>query len=99
MNKKVLILIVSSDTYPSRRNKSMQEKTWILNQQDNQQIYFYESGEATGFGDNNTIYVESGKSTLDMSTKTDIESYVMAMYSPDKSMSEDLRGIIETYNC
>ena len=47
----------------------MQEKTWILNQQDNQQIYFYESGEATGFGNNNTIYVESGKSTLDMSTK------------------------------
>ena len=69
MNKKVLILIVSSDTYPSRRNKSMQEKTWILDQQDNQQIYFYESGEATGFGDNNTIFVESGKSTLDMSTK------------------------------
>ena len=23
----------------------------------------------------------------------------MAMYSPEKSMSEDLKGIIETYNC
>ena len=32
-------------------------------------------------------------------SKTNIQGYVMAMYSPDKSTSEDLKSIIETHKC
>ena len=39
-----------------------------------------------------------GNIPLHMCTKTNIQSYVMAMSSPDKSTSEDLKGIIETKN-
>ena len=34
--------------------------------------------------------------SLNLCTKTNIESNVKAMYSPDKSTSKDLKGIIET---
>ena len=69
MKKKVLILVVSSDTYPSRRNKRILEKTWIKNPLSNQQIFFYQADNFTGFGKEKMISLKVGKSTREMSEK------------------------------
>ena len=46
-NLKILILVLSSKTYPSSRNKKAIKKTWGSNLKDNFEIMFYESGETT----------------------------------------------------
>ena len=72
MNKsnkiKVLILILSSSTYPSNRNKKAIKKTWGSNLSGNFRIIFYESGEDEKIvGD--TLFVKTDTSTKNLGQK------------------------------
>jgi len=67
--KKLLILVLSSNTYPSKRNEKVLKKTWVLNNSKNVQTIFYKAGKKTSFIKNN-LFVESGKQTKDIGAKT-----------------------------
>ena len=43
-NYKILVLVISSDTYPSKRNKKSLLKTWVQNIPSNMNVYFYKAG-------------------------------------------------------
>lgn len=68
-NYNILVLVVSSDTYPSKRNKKSLLKTWVKNIPSNINIYFYKAGRSTTIKKNNELILEVGKSTRDMSKK------------------------------
>ena len=55
MEPRTLVLVVSSDTYPSKRNKKIIKKTWIQNCPDNINVFFYKSGTETFINKNNEI--------------------------------------------
>ncbi len=67
-NLKILILVLSSKTYPSSRNKKAIKKTWGSNLQDNFKIIFYESGEAEKIIDD-TLFVETDTSSRNLGYK------------------------------
>jgi len=69
MEFKILVLVVASDTYPSKRNKKIIEKTWAKDTSTDTKVLFYKSGDMTRFVKENEIILEVGKSTLDMSKK------------------------------
>ena len=62
-NYKILVLVISSDTYPSKRNKKSLLKTWVQNIPSNMNVYFYKAGRNTALKKNNEIILEVGKST------------------------------------
>lgn len=66
---KILILVLSSDTYPSKRNKRAIKETWAKNRQEGVRIIFYSAGS-----DNkligNELTVKSGLNTSDIGYKT-----------------------------
>lgn len=65
---KLLILILSSKTYPSSRNKKAIKKTWIRNNPKNSTVLFYESGQIqTKIED--TLYVEVDSTTKNLGYK------------------------------
>ena len=68
-NNKILVLVVSSDTYPSKRNKKSLLKTWVKNIPENMNVYFYKAGRNTTLKKNNEIILEVGKTTREMSKK------------------------------
>lgn len=67
-NLKILILVLSSKTYPSSRNKKAIKKTWSSNLKDNFEIMFYESGETEKIIDN-TLFVETDTSSKNLGYK------------------------------
>ena len=67
-NLKILILVLSSKTYPSSRNKKAIKKTWGSNLKDNFEIMFYESGETEKIIDN-TLFVETDTSSKNLGYK------------------------------
>ena len=68
INLKILILVLSSKTYPSSRNKKAIKKTWGSNLQDNFKIIFYESGEVEKIIDD-TLFVETDTSSKNLGHK------------------------------
>ena len=67
-NIRVLILTLSSSTYPSNRNKKAIKKTWGSNLSDNLRIIFYESGQDEKIvGD--TLFVKTDASTKNLGHK------------------------------
>ena len=58
MNK-IIILVLTSDTYPSYRNHLAQKNTWAEGQSENIKIYFYKAGNDTVLN-NNDLIVKSG---------------------------------------
>lgn len=67
-NLKILILVLSSKTYPSSRNKKGIKKTWGSNLQDNFKVIFYESGEVEKItGD--TLFVETDTASKNLGYK------------------------------
>ena len=54
MNK-IIILVLTSDTYPSYRNHLAQKKTWAKGQSENIKIYFYKAGNDTVLNNNDLI--------------------------------------------
>ena len=65
---KILILIVSSDTYPSVRNRKIIENTWVsLNSKE--EVYFYKAGNDSYFSSKNEITVKAGSSSIDIGKK------------------------------
>lgn len=71
---KIIILILSSDTYPSKRNKKIIQKTWGCSQNKNLDIYFYKAGNETYLSKDNEIIVKSGKTSIEISKKN-IEAF------------------------
>lgn len=67
-NLKILLLVLSSKTYPSSRNKKAIINTWGSNLQDNFTIIFYESGEAEKIIDE-TLYVETDTASRNLGYK------------------------------
>lgn len=67
-NLKILILVLSSSTYPSSRNKKAIKKTWGSNLSDNFRIMFYESGEDEKIVED-TLFVETDTSTKNLGVK------------------------------
>lgn len=65
---KILILVLSSKTYPSSRNKKAIKNTWGLNLQDNFKLIFYESGESEKVIDD-TLFVETDTSSRNLGHK------------------------------
>jgi hypothetical protein len=65
---KILILVLSSKTYPSSRNKKAIKKTWGSNLEDNFEIIFYESGETENIIDD-TLFVETDTSSKNLGYK------------------------------
>ena len=69
MKPRIMVLVVSSDTYPSKRNKKIIQKTWVQNCPNNIKVFFYKSGIETFINKNNEIILKVGKSTKDISKK------------------------------
>jgi hypothetical protein len=69
MRKKVLVLVISSDTYPSVRNRKIIEKTWAVDSPDNIEVFFYKAGHKTEVSKQNEITLAVGKSSKDISEK------------------------------
>jgi len=67
-NLKILILVLSSKTYPSSRNKKAIKNTWGSNLKDNLKIIFYESGEVEKVIDD-TLFVETDTSSKNLGYK------------------------------
>ena len=67
-NLKILILVLSSKTYPSSRNKKAIKNTWGSILQDNLKIIFYESGEVEKVIDD-TLFVEPDTSSRNLGYK------------------------------
>ena len=67
-NLKILILVLSSKTYPSSRNKKAIKKTWGSSLKDNFEIIFYESGESEKIIDD-TLFVETDTSSKNLGYK------------------------------
>ena len=67
-NLKILILVLSSKTYPSSRNKKAIQKTWGSSLKDNFEIIFYESGETEKIIDD-TLFVETDTSSKNLGYK------------------------------
>ena len=65
---KILILVLSSKTYPSSRNKKAIKNTWGSNLHDNFKIIFYESGEDEKVIDD-TLFVEIDTSSKNLGYK------------------------------
>ncbi len=66
---KILILVLASNTYPSRRNEKVIKKTWAIKDTANTNIIFYKSGKHISFK-NNDLTVVAGKKTTDIGLKT-----------------------------
>jgi hypothetical protein len=69
MRKKVLVLVISSDTYPSVRNRKIIEKTWLIDSPENIEVFFYKAGHKTEVSKQNEITLAVGKSSKDISEK------------------------------
>jgi len=67
--EKILILVLASNTYPSRRNEKAIKKTWAKKNIENINIIFYKSGKYNSFK-NNELTVVAGKKTTDIGLKT-----------------------------
>ena len=67
-NLKILILVLSSKTYPSSRNKKAIKNTWGSILQDDLKIIFYESGEVEKVIDD-TLFVETDTSSKNLGYK------------------------------
>ena len=65
---KVLILVLSSDTYPSKRNSKVQKNTWAKELPDNFEAIHYKSGNKTYIKENDLI-VKAGKKTNEIGYK------------------------------
>lgn len=65
---KILILVLSSKTYPSARNKKAIKNSWGTNLQENFKIIFYESGEVERIIDD-TLFVETDTSSRNLGYK------------------------------
>jgi len=65
---KILILVLSSKTYPSKRNKNIQKKTWAKNLPKNIKVVFYSSGAKTTFS-RDELVVEASSSSYDIGYK------------------------------
>ena len=65
---KILILVLSSNTYPSKRNKSIQKKTWAKNLPKNIKVVFYSSGAENKYSDGELV-VEASSSSYDIGYK------------------------------
>lgn len=66
---KLLILVLSSYTYPSYRNEKTLNNTWVKNKNKNVEIIFYKSGSKFLFLDNQ-LTVPAGNQTSDIGIKT-----------------------------
>ena len=66
---KIVILILSSNTYPSKRNKKAIQKTWANQNYPNTDIYFYSAGTKTRVVDRDLIVKDSG-TAQDIGKKT-----------------------------
>lgn len=66
---KLLILVLSSNTYPSKRNEKAIKKTWAKHNFKNVQIVFYKSGSENKLYGNELI-VNVGSQTKDIGVKT-----------------------------
>ena len=66
---KIVILILSSNTYPSKRNKKAIQKTWANQNYPNTDIYFYSAGTKTKIIDRDLIIKDSG-TAQDIGKKT-----------------------------
>ena len=66
---KIVILILSSNTYPSKRNKKAIQKTWANQDYPNTDIYFYSAGTKTKIVDRDLIIKDSG-TAQDIGKKT-----------------------------
>ena len=67
-NLNFLILVLSSKTYPSSRNKKAIKNTWGSILQDDLKIIFYESGEVEKVIDD-TLFVETDTSSKNLGYK------------------------------
>ena len=67
-NVNVLVLVLSSTTYPSIRNKKAIKKTWGSSHSDNFKIIFYESGEDEKLVED-TLFVKTDTSTKNLGLK------------------------------
>jgi len=66
---KIVILILSSNTYPSKRNKKAIQKTWANKNYPNTDIYFYSAGTKTKIVGRDLIVKDSG-TAQDIGKKT-----------------------------
>tara|TARA_Y100000992_G_C21253781_1_gene487366 strand:- start:109 stop:987 length:879 start_codon:yes stop_codon:yes gene_type:complete len=66
---KLLILVLSSKTYPSYRNEKIQKKTWAKNNSIDKRILFYRSGDQVSLK-KDQLTVKAGKKTSDIGYKT-----------------------------
>lgn len=80
---KILVLVLSSKTYPSRRNKKAIQKTWAKNNNENCKILFYESGNIEKLV-NDTLYVK-----IDTDTKNLGQKFLLALEWCNKNVEFD----------
>lgn len=66
---KTLILVLSSSTYPSARNKRAIKETWAKNVHEGVEVIFYSAGKNEKFNGDELI-VECGEDTSDIGFKT-----------------------------
>lgn len=64
----ILILVLSSDTYPSKRNAKYQKQTWVKERNDNIKVFFYEAGNKN-YRINNHLFFDVSKSEKDIGYK------------------------------
>ena len=69
-NQKIIILILSSDKYPSPRNEQVQSETWVQRASNfNAEVFFYKGGEK--FSENkNYVTFPVGDEIKDIGIKT-----------------------------
>ena len=67
MNK-IIILVLSSKTYPSKRNAKYQKKTWVKEKNDNVKVFFYEAGKKDKQKESH-LFFDVNKSELDIGYK------------------------------
>ena len=67
MNK-IIILVLASNTYPSKRNAKYQKKTWVKEKNENIKVFFYEAGKKANKKENH-LFFDVSKSEIDIGYK------------------------------
>ena len=70
---KIIILILASDTYPSKRNAKYQKRTWVKDLNQNIKVLFYEAGNKNELNNGHLTFTLS-KSEKDIGYKN-IEAF------------------------